>query len=221
MTREKESSRHYWSTVAATIAAGVTLAGCAGGAGEDDGAEESSPAPSEHTEDPVTLVELTFNPVAGMEQYTTEAHTAKLTFADEEWVAEYENARAGGGEDPPDPDDATTQDGRTPATVLVFLEKRNEIDGAILMIESQIQGWDDEAEITTEELDVPGTADAALVKSHYTAPGDDYRSEQWDIVLGMDTTPQYHIRYGAPEDEFDRDGAEAMLESIQVESEYE
>ncbi len=219
MTRDTMVLRRRCSAAAAAAAC-LVLVGC-GGSEQDDGSAGSSPASSEHTGDPVTLVELTFTPVAGMAEYTNATNNAKLTLAEQEWVAEREDTEAGEEEGGENPGDGADQDGPTPATVLVFLEKRNAIDGTMMLNESEIEGWDDEAEVATEELDIPGTAEAALMKSHYTAPDDDHPSEQWDIVLGMDTTPQYHIRYGAPEDEFDEEAAEAMLESIQVESEYE
>ncbi|MDA8372067.1 MAG: hypothetical protein M0026_19685 [Nocardiopsaceae bacterium] len=195
----------------ATAVAALLLSGCTGGSGDVSGSAPPlapEPVSGEHTEAPVSLSELTFTPVEGMAEYSPDTYVADLVLTDEVWISEH-------GSGPGDADSANSAEQGPPA-ILVFLEKSASVAGPVLLVESGLLDRDPDAEISTSSIDIPGAADAVLMKSRYTHDGGDTVSVQWDIVIGMATTPQYHIRYGAPKGEFNRAGAAEMLRSIHV-----
>lgn len=172
---------------------------------QDNGQEaeqqtEQNGAPGEAEE----FDDLAFQLPEDVTEFNGAGEAADVVWVEEEWVEEH-------GEGP------APEEEPAPASIMVFLEESAPAVGAITAIEGQIASWDTDYETEVEEREFPGAAGGAVLRSSYVGVDDDFTSQQWDIVVEMEETPQYHIRYGAPEDEFDVEAAERLVESIQVE----
>lgn len=191
---------------AACTATVALLAGCGGGqenggdapqgGGTSEAENGSAPENSSATEEERSIGSLTFAPPKGMVEYVPENDTlATLTMTIEDY-------------------DADTYEGDPPA-VFVFEEDSNPIPSLVLL-RGQMENTDPEAEFTTDSVDIPGAADASLMKSDYIM-ADGKRRLRWDLVIAGQGPESFSLRYSAYEDEFVEESAQAMIDSVRLE----
>ncbi|WP_310912490.1 hypothetical protein [Lipingzhangella rawalii] len=141
----------------------------------------------------------------GLEEFDFPPEDADFGYTDPDWAELYDAGEL-------------TDDDPNPEQLRIVLKEPEPALSSLAGIEGVLMATDpDGYEQDDAEVDVPGSPGAAAMYSAYTnPPPHDYRAEQWDIVIEMDEYPMYQVRYFAPEDEFNEDYADALLDSLEV-----
>ncbi|MDS1270938.1 hypothetical protein RIF23_11575 [Lipingzhangella sp. LS1_29] len=199
----------YPIRILAAAGAVLLLGACGSEGAADEGTPESDTEDTEAADTSAGTLEfdgLTFADPPGLAEFEfPEEDKVDFGLVDPEWVERWEAEELA----PEDPH---------PEQVRIMLRDPEDAMGTLLGMEMGLQmadpdGFEHDIE---DELEFPGAVGGAVMRSNYTDHPQENLTRQWDIIVQTTEEPMYHVRYVAPEEEFNEDYADALLDSLEV-----